>query len=89
MERAGYYRKYIILKELDQGFGVHLPPEGFVRLEGNKDGVTISLQTRNLREGTEPYTVILVYGKDKDIGLYEQVLWRSWVKTVFQTKIGL
>lgn len=69
MERAGYYRKYIILKELDQGFGVHLPPEGFVRLEGNKDGVTISLQTRNLREGTEPYTVILVYGKDKDIGV--------------------
>ena len=38
-------------------------------------------------EGTEPYTVILVYGKDKDIGVIRAGSRRSGVKTVFRRKL--
>lgn len=69
MEQSGYYRKYIILQELDKGYGVQRSPEGFARLDGNRDGLTISVQIRYLREGTEPYTVILVFRKDGETGI--------------------
>ncbi|NLV62286.1 MAG: hypothetical protein GXY12_02645, partial [Clostridiaceae bacterium] len=66
MVPAGYYKKYVILEELDQGFGVQGAPEGFARLEGNRNGIAITLQIKRLREGTAPYTVILVYEKNKE-----------------------
>lgn len=69
MEQGGNYRKYVILQEKDPGFGVQRPPEGFARLDASKEGIMLSLQIKNLREGTEPYTVILVYGKDDAIGV--------------------
>jgi hypothetical protein len=61
MEQSGYYKKYIILEELDSGFGLQNPPEGFVRLESGREGIAIFLQIKHLRTGTSPYTVILVY----------------------------
>jgi hypothetical protein len=70
MEQSGYYRKYVILKELDPGFGMHRPPEGFARFEGGRQEITLSVQIRNLRQVTEPYTVIIVYKNDyDDIGI--------------------
>ncbi len=69
MEQAAYYRKYVILSEKDPGFGIQRPPEGFARLDGNREGITLSLQIKNLREGTEPYSVILVYGRNDEMGV--------------------
>ncbi len=69
MVPAGYYKKYVILEELDQGFGVQGAPEGFARLEGNRNGIALTLQIKRLREGTAPYTVILVYEKNKEFGI--------------------
>lgn len=69
MEQAGFYRKYVILNEKDPGFGFQRPPEGFARLDGNKEGLTLSLQVKNLREGTEPYTVILIYDRNGELGV--------------------
>ncbi|MBP7175267.1 MAG: hypothetical protein KBA53_03470 [Thermoclostridium sp.] len=69
MEQPANYRKYVILQEKDPGFGVQRPPEGFARLDVSGDGITLSLQIKNLREGTEPYTVILVYGKNEEWGI--------------------
>lgn len=69
MKTAGYYKKYIILEELDSGFGTQASPEGFARFEGNKHGITLTVQVKNLREGTAPYTVILVYDKNEDLGV--------------------
>lgn len=69
MEQSGFYRRYIILEELDQGFGNQRPPEGFIRFEGNRDGLSLILQIRNLREGAMPYAVILVYSKNNDYGI--------------------
>lgn len=70
MERPGYFRKYIILEQLDSGFGVQREPEGFARLEGNRDGIALSLQIKYLKEVTQPYTVILIYDKNDDIGVF-------------------
>jgi len=69
MVPAGYYKKYVILEELDPGFGIHGVPEGFARFEGNRSGITLTLQIKRLREGTAPYTIILVYEKDKKLGI--------------------
>lgn len=69
MEQSGFYRRYVILEELDQGFGMQHPPEGFVRFEGNRNDLSMTLQIRNLREGTLPYTVILVYSKNGEYGI--------------------
>lgn len=70
MEQSSYYRKYIILEELDPGFGLHSTPEGFVRLEGNRQGITLSLQIKHLRGGTSPYTIILIYKSEKDLEIF-------------------
>jgi hypothetical protein len=70
MEQSGYYRKYIILEELDSGFGVQRTPEGFARLEGNREGITLFLQIKNLRGGISPYTVILIYNSEKDLEVF-------------------
>lgn len=69
MEHAGNLRKYVILQEKDPGFGVQRPPEGFARLDANKEGMTLSLQVKNLREGALPYTVILVYSQNDEMGV--------------------
>jgi len=69
MVPAGYYKKYVILEELDPGFGIQGAPEGFARFEGNRNGITLSLQIRRLREGTASYTVILIYEKNNEIGV--------------------
>jgi len=69
MVPAGYYKKYVILEELDPGFGVQGAPEGFARFEGNRNGIALTLQIKRLREGTAPYTVILVYEKNKELGI--------------------
>jgi len=70
MERPGYFRKYIILEPLDSGFGMQRSPDGFARLEGGREGLALSIQVRFLKEGTQPYTVILIYDKDNDIGVF-------------------
>lgn len=69
MEQPANYRKYVILQEKDSGFGVQRPPEGFAKLDVNREGIILSLQIKNLREGTEPYTVILVYGNNEEWGI--------------------
>lgn len=69
MEQPANYRKYVILQEKDSGFGVQCPPEGFAKLDVNREGIIVSLQIKNLREGTEPYTVILVYGNNEEWGI--------------------
>ncbi len=69
MEQAGNQRKYVILQEKDPGFGVQRPPEGFARLDANKEGITLYLQVKNLRDGALPYTVILVYGQNDEVGV--------------------
>lgn len=69
MEQAAYYRKYVILSEKDPGFGIQRSPEGFARLDGNREGITLSLQIKNLRQGTEPYSVILVYSRNDEMGV--------------------
>ncbi len=69
MEQTGYYKRYVILEELDSGFGLQGAPEGFARFEGNRDGIILTLQIKNIREGTAPYTVILIYGKNKEWGV--------------------
>lgn len=70
MDRPGYFRKYIILEQLDPGFGMQRTPDGFARLEGYRDGISLSLQIRFLKEGAQPYTVILIYDKDDGIGVF-------------------
>jgi len=70
MEQSSYYRKYIILEELDSGFGLQNIPEGFVRLESNREGMTLSLQIKHLRGGTSPYTIILIYNRGKDAEIF-------------------
>lgn len=70
MERSGYFRKYVILEQLDSGFGMQRSPEGFARLEGNREGIALSIQIKNIREGTQPYKVILIYDKDGDMGVF-------------------
>ncbi|NLM09941.1 MAG: hypothetical protein GX213_04025 [Clostridiaceae bacterium] len=70
MDRPGYFRKYIIFEQLDSGFGIQRSPDGFARLEGYRDGIALSLQIRYLKEGVQPYTVILIYDKDKEIGVF-------------------
>jgi flagellar hook-basal body complex protein FliE len=67
MEQAAHARKYVILQEKDPGFGIQRPPEGFARLDANKEGMTLSLQVKNLREGALPYTVILVYSQNDEL----------------------
>ena len=42
MERLESFRKYIILEQLDSGFGMQRTPGGFVRLEGNGEDWYIS-----------------------------------------------
>jgi len=69
MVPAGYYKKYVILEELDPGFGIQGAPEGFARLEGNRNGIALTLQIKHLREGTAPYTIILIYEKNKELGI--------------------
>lgn len=64
MGQSGYYKKYVILEELDSGFGIQSPPEGFVRLESNREGIMFSLQIKHLRKGALPYIIIIVYGKE-------------------------
>ena len=68
MVPAGYYKKYVILEELDQGFGVQGAPEGFARLEGNRNGIAITLQIKRLREGTALYSYIGIR-KNKEFGI--------------------
>lgn len=70
MERMGYFRKYILFEQLDSGYGVQRTPDGFARLEGYKDGIALSLQVRFLKEGELPYTVILIYDKGDDTGVF-------------------
>jgi len=70
MERPGYFRKYIILEQLDPGFAMQRSPDGFARLEGDRTGIALSIQVRFLKEGAQPYTVILIYEKDADIGVF-------------------
>ncbi|HAA25531.1 MAG TPA: hypothetical protein DCE11_05350 [Ruminiclostridium sp.] len=69
MVPAGYFKKYVILEELDTGFGIGGAPEGFARFEGNRNGITLTLQIRRLREGTAPYTIILIYEKNNELGV--------------------
>jgi len=70
MERPGFLRKYVILEQLDPGFGLQRTPDGFARLEGFRDGFALSIQVRFLKEGTLPYTVILIYDRNGDIGVF-------------------
>lgn len=70
MEQSSYYKKYIILEELDSGFGLQNLPEGFVRLESGKDGIALSLQIKHLRGGTSPYTVIIVYNTAQETEIF-------------------
>ncbi|MDD4298008.1 MAG: hypothetical protein PHC69_13800 [Ruminiclostridium sp.] len=70
MEQSSYYKKYIILEELDSGFGLQNLPEGFIRLESGKDGIALSLQIKHLRGGTSPYTVIIVYNTVKETEIF-------------------
>ena len=69
MEQAFQVRKYVILQEKDPGFGIQRPPEGFARLDANKEGMTLFLQVKNLREGALPYTVIIVYDHNGELGV--------------------
>ncbi|HZK25992.1 MAG TPA: hypothetical protein VFD00_00420 [Thermoclostridium sp.] len=70
MERPESFRKYIILEQLDSGFGIQRAPGGFVRLEGNQEGIGISVQIKFIKEGTQPYTVVLIYDKDEELGVF-------------------
>src|SRR5690606_199067 len=51
-------------------FGTQGSPEGFARFEGNKDGITLTLQIKHLREGTSPYTVIIIYNRNNNYGVF-------------------
>ena len=70
MERPGYFRKYIILEQLDSGFGTQRTPDGFARLEGGREGIALSIQVRFLKDGVQPYTVILIYDKENETGVF-------------------
>lgn len=70
MERPGYFRKYIILEQIDTGFGMERSPEGFARLEGSREGIALALQVKYLKEGELPFNVILIYDKGDDIGVF-------------------
>lgn len=70
MERLESFRKYIILEQLDSGFGMQRTPGGFVRLEGNGEGIGISVQIKYIKEGTQPYTIIIIYDNDEELGIF-------------------
>lgn len=70
MERPGFFRKYVILEQLDPGFGTQRTPDGFARIEGFRNGFALSLQVRFLKEREQPYTVILIYDKESEIGVF-------------------
>jgi len=59
----GFARKYAIMEELDDGFGIGASPEAFVRLDSWDGRIVASLHVKGLKQGPFRYMLYLIFSQ--------------------------